>query len=60
MAIDLTNTNGRAYKELLEHYGHEIEIGVYGDRNAPENVAIEYMTCHVVLVDFGPGRGLKQ
>lgn len=36
--------------ELLDHYGHEVEVAKYGD--PPVNVAIECMTCMTVLVDF--------
>ena len=36
------------YKELMEHYGHEIEIANYDG----VNVAIECLDCCVVLLDF--------
>lgn len=49
MAIDLSNEDGAAFYELLNHKGHKLEIVTYGDC---ENVAIECVNCHTVLVDF--------
>ena len=37
------------YKDLLAHVGHKIECVVYGDN---DNVAVECVTCGVVLKDF--------
>jgi hypothetical protein len=36
------------YQELLAHVGHEIECVQYG---AGHNVAVECVTCSVVLMD---------
>lgn len=36
---------------LLDHYGHEIEIAVYGDEDNPYSVTIECMYCNEVLID---------
>ena len=35
--------------DVLEHVGHEIEVVTYG--HPPVNVAIECVTCYVVLTD---------
>jgi hypothetical protein len=37
------------YDELAEHYGHKIEIAIYGEGM---NVAIECENCSEVLLDF--------
>lgn len=52
MAIDLTNVDGSAYLQLLNHVEHEIVIATYGDTEKPDSVTIECETCHVVLIDF--------
>lgn len=36
----------------MRHVGHEVEIACYGDREAPQNVAVECITCNEVLVDY--------
>jgi hypothetical protein len=46
MGIDLSKNN---FNELLYHVGHNIECAVYGDE---ENVAIECLTCGMVLIDY--------
>lgn len=51
MAIDLDN----GFKDLRVHIGHEIECVSYGDSEV-WNVAIECVTCGMVLLDFdNPG-----
>jgi hypothetical protein len=40
------------YYDLLEHFGHKIEVVVYGDVENPVNVAVECITCNQVLFDF--------
>jgi predicted dithiol-disulfide oxidoreductase (DUF899 family) len=40
------------YESLLEHFGHKIEVVVYGDLMKPTNVAVECETCNQVLFDF--------
>ena len=37
------------YNDLSEHYGHSLDIAIYGD-NA--NIAIECENCNEVLLDF--------
>jgi hypothetical protein len=37
------------YDELAEHYGHKIEIAIYGEG---VNVAIECENCSEVLLDY--------
>lgn len=46
MAIGYSNK-----KELIQHYGHEIEIAYYGDKNNPNSVTIECLDCFEVLID---------
>jgi len=44
------------FKELLEHIGHKIECAYYGhSKEEAENVAIECVDCHVVILDFNRG-----
>lgn len=38
--------------ELSTHVGHDIECVTYGKDNTVANVAVECVTCNVVLVDF--------
>jgi len=38
--------NRFAFERLSSHFGHKIEVAVYGDN---QNVAIECMDCHEVL-----------
>lgn len=50
------------FQDLLEHVGHEIECVAYGDHLSSNksnivNVAIECVTCGVVLVDFDADNG---
>lgn len=40
------------YKELLNHYGHDVVVVIYGDPDDPENVAVECKDCYQVLTDF--------
>lgn len=40
------------FKELNAHYGHDIEVARYGNKEGIWNVAIECLDCHEVLVDF--------
>jgi len=35
-------------EQLIEHFGHEIEIAKYAD----QNIALECTTCYTVLVDY--------
>ena len=41
-------------KELINHYGHDIEVGKYAnDDGVILNLAIECMDCHEVIIDTG-------
>lgn len=40
------------YDDLAEHYGHNIEVAIYGEG---DNVAIECNECNEVLLDFDFG-----
>ena len=42
--------NKHQFQELLQHLGHDIEVAAYG-ADPVANVAVECVTCHVVLVD---------
>jgi hypothetical protein len=37
------------YSELSEHYGHSLDVAIYGDQS---NIAIECENCNEVLIDF--------
>jgi hypothetical protein len=39
----------QTYNELASHFGHPLDIAIYGVGN---NVAIECMECNEVLLDF--------
>lgn len=39
------------YEVLMEHMAHEVEIAWYGPANDPVNMALECLTCHVVILD---------
>jgi len=42
-----------SFEDIKEHIGHEIECaGYYGDDNNPQNVAVECITCGMVLFDL--------
>lgn len=38
-------------KNLMEHYGHNIEVAYYGDFNDPDSVTIECLDCYEVLAE---------
>jgi hypothetical protein len=38
-------------EELLSHWGHEIELAYYGERDNPASVTIECMDCNEVLLE---------
>jgi hypothetical protein len=40
------------YNDLSEHYGHKIDIAIYGNE---ANVAVECEDCSEVLFDFDRG-----
>ena len=41
-------------KELINHYGHKVEIGKYAnDEDTILNLAIECMDCYEVIIDTG-------
>ena len=37
--------------DMLEHSGHELEVGVYGTLANPHSVTIECIDCGMVLID---------
>lgn len=39
------------YNKVRQHYGHKIEVALYGSVDEPENVSIECMMCNEVLLD---------
>lgn len=39
------------WKKLLAHYGHHVEIAVYGDPKNPDNVSLECEDCNEVILD---------
>lgn len=36
---------------LKNHYGHHVEIAIYGDINNPDNVCLEDMDTNEVILD---------
>lgn len=40
------------FEELMRHYGHDVNVVVYGLEDNVENVAIECETCGEVLLDY--------
>ena len=45
------------FERLRTHVGHDIECAVYGKNNSPtQNVAVECVTCGVVLIDYDRAR----
>ena len=38
-------------KQLIEHYGHNIEIVNYGDLNGYDSVTVECLDCNTVLYE---------
>jgi hypothetical protein len=43
------------YEDLKAHIGHKICIVWYGNREEPDNIAVECETCNEVLLDFDKG-----
>jgi len=41
-----------SYKELKRHIGHRIVCVWYGNKENPENVAVECEDCCEVLMDY--------
>lgn len=39
------------WKKLLAHFGHHVEIAVYGDPKNPANVSLECTDCNEVILD---------
>ncbi len=40
------------FEELKRHYGHTIELVLYGEKDNPSNIAIECVDCNEVILDF--------
>ena len=36
---------------LFKHRNHEIEIATYGDKDNPDSICLECMTCNQVILD---------
>ncbi len=45
------NTVDRLWKKLLAHYGHNVEIAVYGNPKNPDGVSLECTDCNEVILD---------
>jgi hypothetical protein len=39
------------FEKMRAHWGHDIEIGLYGEPDDPANMAVECVTCYEVIVD---------
>lgn len=38
---------------LKQHFGHRVEIAIYGDADDPASVTLEDMDTHEVILDAG-------
>ena len=46
--------NDLLWNKLREHWGHQLEIAVYGnDKSNPMNVCLECLNCNEVVLDAG-------
>ena len=45
------NMNEFLWNLLLKHYGHKVEIAVYGTIDDPMSVTIEDMDTHEIIID---------
>ena len=45
------NMNEVLWYLLKEHYGHRVEIAMYGDANNPSNITLEDMDTNEVILD---------
>lgn len=36
---------------LMKHWGHHVEIAIYGDADDPADVCLECMDCNEILLD---------
>jgi len=45
------------YASLKTHVGHKIECVTYGNPKTADNVAVECVTCHEVLLDYDRPKG---
>lgn len=41
-----------SFKQLKDHIGHRMDCVSYGDKDNPENVAIECENCMEIMIDF--------
>lgn len=41
------------WRLLQKHYGHHVEVAVYGDPNDPHNISLECTDCQEVILDAG-------
>lgn len=48
---DKRNMNELLWNILREHWGHKVEIAVYGDPDNPANVCLEDMDTNEVILD---------
>ena len=44
--------NASSYQDLIQHFGHDVEVVFYGSKKKPDNVAIECSSCGEVLMNF--------
>lgn len=50
--VAVARAEDERYNRLREHVGHKVALVCYGrDGEAPANVAVECLRCHVVVVD---------
>lgn len=42
---------GHLYQKIRAHWGHKIEIAIYGPADDPVNAAVECLDCYEVVVD---------
>lgn len=47
------NYDNLLWNILKEHFGHRVEIAIYGDTNEPDNICIEDMDTNEIILDAG-------
>lgn len=52
MWTDVNKMGCHSYADLKRHIGHKVVVSCYGDRDDPQNVAVECETCYEIIMDF--------
>ena len=43
--------NDLLWNALKGHYGHNVEIAIYGDAENPQDICLECMDCNEIILD---------